>query len=447
MQINTAESRSPWAALSDVKSARLDPLKDSFSTQIAVPGSKSVTNRALIIAAAAEGESKLTGILRSDDSYWCIDALKRLGVKIEETGEAIVVNGTGPNWPNDKAELFIGSAGTIARFLPGVVAAAQNGEYIIRGSEQLSGRPLNLILNSLQQWGAGIASLRQPGHLPIGLKAMGLKGGATEISGEVSSQFISGLLIAAPLSQTEAIINVTSEIVHQDYVQITLDTMKQFGVTVDAAPDLRLFKCKPQSYKGQNFAVEADASTATYFMALAAATGGKVTIANLPHDVRQPDIKFLDILEQLGCAITKDKTFVTVKGPEKLKGNIEFDMSIVGDATLTLVAIAPYADGPITIRNVESIRKHECDRITVPCEILTQLGIQVEEFQDGMKIYPGQPKFGKINTHDDHRIAMAFAVLGLVGEGIELSDPGCVSKTCPVFFDLLSEEGVGVSYT
>lgn len=440
-----ADGRSPWTGLQGVRFAEVRPVGRPVSGTVTVPGSKSFTNRALLLAAAAKGPSTLSGLLRSDDSYWCVDALKRLGVGVEVDGTTVRIEGCDGRWPAAEAELFIGSAGTIGRFLPGILAAAPGGKYRVRASRQLEKRPVAPLMEALAALGAKVTHHDQPGGYPMTIAASGLGGGRLSMSGKVSSQFISGILMAAPLASSAVTIDILDDIVQSDYVRMTLDAMAAFGVEAEHDAGLSRFDLEPQRYRGRSYAIEADASTTTYFVALAAVTGGRVVVDNIGTGTRQPDLRFIDVLERMGCAVERRADRIAVTGPQQLRGNLSVDMKPMSDATLTLAAVAPFADGPIAMTGVAHIRKHESDRIAVMAEALAKLGIDVEERADGLVVSPGQPRYAELDTHDDHRVAMSLAVLGARAQGVRLSDPGCVSKTCPVFFEEIRALGVPVS--
>ncbi|SDH89164.1 3-phosphoshikimate 1-carboxyvinyltransferase [Alteribacillus persepolensis] len=441
------KARSPWAALTDVNRVDITPLHEqSVQTTMTVPGSKSFTNRALIIAALADGTSELSGILRSDDSYWCIDALRKLGVPIEVNGDTVKVEGKGGQWPEKNAGLYIGAAGTIARFLPGALACAAGGTYKVEASKRMSERPVQPLMEALESLGAHIHYEQSEGYYPLTIDANGLTGGEVTISGKVSSQFISGLLIAGPYAKEELRINIPDYIVQHAYVKITLDLMNQFGVETVYNDDLTDMRVPVSKYKGKNMALEADASTASYFFALAAITNGRIRINNLSMDTNQPDIYMADIYEKMGCRVIRGEDYIEVEGVEQLQGGFTISMKEMSDQTLTLAAIAPFADGPITITDVEHIRHHESDRIKAICTELSKMGIQVEEFQDGLKVHPGTPKGTTLQSYDDHRVAMALSLIGTKVPGVSIDDPGCVSKTCPTFYELLEKTGVSVRF-
>ncbi|MBB4285538.1 3-phosphoshikimate 1-carboxyvinyltransferase [Roseospira goensis] len=438
---------SPWSALVGVPAVDVARHPAPITAEIALPGSKSYSNRALLCAAMAEGRSTLRGLLRSDDSYWCIDSLRRLGARVAVDGTTVEIDGLGRRRPRPEARLYIGSAGTTARFLPGLLAAGGPGRFTIDASRQMRGRPMAALLAALRALGADITCPETPEAPPLEIVAPSLLGGPVTLSGALSSQFISGVLLAGPLALNGVHVLIADHVVQKDYVAMTLDMMETFGAVLEADPDLMDMRVEPGGYRPADVGLEADASTATYFFALAAVTGGRVTVTNVGTATRQPDLRFIDVLERMGCAVAREPQAVTVTGPAggRLTGGFDVDMQPLSDATLTLAAIAPFADAPVAIHGVEHIRKHESDRIAVICAALASLGIGVEERPDGLTVHPGRPTHGDLATHDDHRVAMALAVLGVAAEGVRLRDPGCVSKTCPPFFDLLAGLGVGVS--
>ena len=441
------KARSPWSQLNDIQSVSISPKPyQPIDGDIRIPGSKSFTNRALIMAALAKGTSTLSGILRSDDSYWCIDSLNKLGIETEIEGDVITVHGCNANWPNLQANLYIGAAGTTARFLPGALAVAKNGNWMVEASKRMSERPVEPLIQALTDLGANIDYLENEGFFPIQIKGEGLKGGAVSISGKISSQFISGLLLASPYAENEVTVTIPDTIVQHEYVRITLGLMEKFSVTVEASEHLNQLVVPQGEYIGQDLALEADASTASYFFALAALTNGRIRITNLTAETNQPDIHMLEIYEKMGCQVIKGDGYIELVGTEQLIGGFDISMKEMSDQTLTLAALAPFASGPITMRDVEHIRHHESDRISAICTELRKLGIKVEEFQDGLTVYPGSPQATTLTSYDDHRVAMSLALIGTAVPGIVIQDPGCVSKTCPTFFELLQQLGISVEY-
>jgi len=446
--ILTDEGRSPWAT-PKANLAEIFPVCPSFESKISLPGSKSFTNRGVLIASVAEGQSILSAPLFADDSYWCVQAIQKLGANVECDLEKNLfrVSGVGSKGfkqPNSQ-RVFIGSAGTSARFLPGLVAGTGQGAITIESTQQLSKRPVKELVEGLQTLGADISFPGLGRSFPMKIVGGSLLGGQVDISGAISSQFTSGLLIAAPLAKNKVTIRVIDSMVQPDYIRITMEVMKKFGVEVEANQSLTKFVVRPQKYKASNYTIEADASTATCFFALAASTQSKLTIDNLNSQTHQPDFMFVRHLESMGCKVEIQASHVvSVTGPKKLKGGQIFDFSKCSDSTAALAVIAPFADDKIQIRGVAHIRNHECDRLKVITQNLTKCGVKVEEHQDGLTIYPVSKStgFARFETFDDHRIAMAFSILAAIGQGGEILDPACVSKTCPNYFELLGRCGV-----
>ena len=438
------DSVTPWSTLQGVRAVRVAPLGTPVDATLAVPGSKSVSNRALILAAFAEGTTQLSGLLVSDDTYWCSDALRRLGAVIDFQGMDATVTGIGRRRPEPEGTLHVGSAGTVARFLPPFLAAGEKGQWRVTASQQMSRRPVGALFDALRAGGARIDCPESANCFPAVISGDSFRGGSLRMSGSVSSQFISGVLLGAAHGRDGVELAIDGGIVQSAYVLITLDAMRHFGASVEADEGLTRFKVAPTGYTARDLAVEADASTATYFAALAAVTGGRITLSNLKPGTRQPDFGFLEILERLGAKVERRPGGTTISGTGKLKGGFTVDMRPLSDATLTLAALAPFADAPITITGVAHIRHHESDRIAAMCRSLDKLGVPVVERDDGMTVSPAAPKFAVLDTYEDHRIAMSLAVLGMAGAGVELNDPGCVSKTCPTFFDLIGGLGAKV---
>ncbi|TBL71114.1 3-phosphoshikimate 1-carboxyvinyltransferase [Paenibacillus thalictri] len=437
------QARSPWSGYHGKREVIVSPATGPVCGELTVPGSKSLTNRALIIAALADGVSELTGILRSDDSYWCLESLRKLGVQAMVEGDKATVIGEKGRWPVAAGELYVGAAGTVARFLPAALAAAQ-GSWRLTGSRRMSERPLAPLLNALAGLGARIHYESAEGCLPLRLEADGLAGGETALPGSVSSQYISGLLIAAPYAKRPLTLRIDGQVVQRDYVEMTLDMMRAFGVEPYISGDGQSFVIEPGEYQARSLRLEPDVSTCGYFWALAAQTNGRVRVRGINAQTRQPDIELLDVLEKMGCSVTRGGDFIGMSGPARLKGGFTVSMKRWSDQTLTLAALAVFADAPITMTDAAHIRHHECDRIAAICRELRKLGIQADEHPDGLTVHPGMPRPVLLDPHDDHRMAMALSLIGVKAGGIRIANPGCVSKTCPDYFDRLQTLGVPV---
>ncbi len=413
------------------------PVESPVRAVVNVPGSKSITNRALLLAALADGESHLSGVLSSDDSLVFIGALKSLGFNVrydEAAGDCRIV-GTAGKVPVAQGEVWCGSAGTASRFLLAAVATG-HGVYRFDSTAQMKARPIGPLVDALRAQGCEIETSAK-GSFPLTMRANGLKGGPIPLgSGDQSSQYLSAMLMAAPLAKQKAVVE-TQLTVSRPYADMTLSMMAAFGVQVERQGYERFVINAPSPYRARPYTIEADASTASYFFAAAAVTGGAVTVRKLSRSTSlQGDLRFVDILEKMGCVVKESLEGVTVQGPRTLRG-VTVDMGDISDTVMTLAAIAPYADGPTTITNIAHVRLKESDRIASVATNLERMGIRTESGPDFLRVYPGQPKGATIETFDDHRIAMAFSVAGLVTKGIGISDPECVGKTCPEFFTLL----------
>ena len=417
----------------------VQPVRKPLDATIDVPGSKSYTNRALLVAAMARGASTLTGALFSDDTHYMSASLRKLGVEInaDEKRARFDVHGNGDNIPISSAELYIGNSGTTSRSLTAYLSLG-HGKYVVDGDEPMRrSRPISDLLDALRQIGVSARSQFDNGHLPIIVEANGLEGGKTRLDVGKSSQFLTALLLIAPCAKNGMEIEVIGKR-EMPYIDITLSVMEAFGVRV-VNEDYRYFRVEGgQQYQPRTYNIEPDASNASYFFAAAAITGGRVTVKHLHPDSAQGDIRFVHVLEQMGCQVSVSDTGITVTGPRQLKG-VEVDMRAISDTSLTLAAIAPFADSKVTIRNIEHTRWQETDRIHAMVTELRKLGVPVVEHQDGLEISPASITPAAIDTYEDHRMAMAFSLVGLRGPGIRINDPECVSKTFPHYFQILGE--------
>ncbi len=425
----------------------VEPLKSVPDCTIAVPGSKSITNRAMVLAALAEGESTLVGALDSEDTRVMADCLSKLGfdVAANPVAETIRIVGRGGAISASQADLFLGNSGTSICFLTALTALG-NGTFTLDGVERMRMRPQQELITALCELGVDIRSSNNehPGCPPLLVKAKGnLKGGTVKLNATASSQFLTALLMAAPYAQTDLTIEIVGDL-RPFYVEITTKMMRAWGVeTSTLAAPMRFHTRCGQKYTAQaSYQIEPDASSASYMFGAAAVTGGSITVSGLGANALQGDVRFAtDVLVEMGCKVNCSDAGITVSGPAdgRLKG-VDRDMSAISDTSLTLAAIAPFADSPTTIRNIAHARKQECDRISAACTELAKLGVTVEEREDGLKIWPLNGKGilpTAIETYKDHRVAMSMALIGLKSPGVEILDPGCVVKTFPDYWQRL----------
>lgn len=415
------------------------PLTKPVDADVEVVGSKSYTNRALVIAALARGESLLTGALFSDDTRYMADALRSMGVGVEANEEenTIQVVGVDGHVPAKSARCFVGNAGTAARFLP-VVMALGKGVYELDGVPRMRERPIAPLLDALTSLGVQVECLAEAGCLPVRVHGGALRGGEVRIPGHISSQYISGLMMGAPCTSEGVEIDIEGDLVSRPYLDMTAQAMRDFGVHVARESERRFVIGGHQHYEGRTYRIEPDASAASYFFAAAAITGGRVRVKGLGTRSLQGDRKLVHILERMGCKVVEGEDFTEVFGPKtgELKG-VEVDMADLSDVAQTLAVIAPFASSPTRVTGIGFIRRKETDRIGAVVRELNNLGIRAEEESDGFIVYPGEPRAGEVATYEDHRMAMSFAVLGLRRHGIVIQDPNCVSKTFPTYFDVL----------
>ncbi len=423
------------------------PIPHPLQAKVRVPGSKSLTNRALLVAALAEGRTTLTNALFSDNSRYFAGALKTLGfdLQLDEARHEMTVTGLGGRIPSQKAELFIGNAGTAARFLSAFLTLGQ-GEYLLDGDARMRERPIGDLIEALAQLGTEIEAVNN--CPPVKIKASGLPGGKTRIAGNISSQFLSALLMVAPYAKSPVEIEVITELNSKPYVDMTLAVMQDFGVHVHRE-GYRYFSIPQTPYrrdqspisnqksKISNYPIKSDASAASYFFAAPALCGGTVCVQNISRASKQGDIAFLDVLQQMGCRVDETDRSLSVTGSSHLIG-VDVDMRDISDTAQTLAAIAPFASSPTRIRGIASARVKETDRVHATCTELARLGVQVKEHEDGMTIYPCKTfKRSNVQTYNDHRMAMAFSLVGLRVPGITIENPACVSKTFPNYFEVL----------
>ena len=411
---------------------------ENVNATVTIPGSKSYTNRALITSLLANGESVMKNALLSEDTKVMISCLGELGIPVSviEEENTIRITGCEGKIPVDRASLFARNAGTVVRFMTAALTLG-DGKYEIDGIERMRQRPIQQLIDALNQLGADVSSKEGTGCPPVLINASGLKGGTVKIPGNISSQYISAILLTAPYANSDVRIVVIDDLASKNYVDMTLDVMSRFGVTVER-DSYRGFSVKSgQVYNGCEYMVEPDASGASYFLAAAAITGGKVRVDGLGEDSLQGDARFVDILGKMGCRIKKSHDWLEVEGGE-LSG-IDIDMNDTPDVVQTLAPVAAFAKGNTRIRNVKNLRYKETDRITAVVNELKKVGVEAREFEDGIEIIPSPPHSADISTYNDHRMAMSFALFGLRTKGIKIKNPECVEKTFPDYFERLEK--------
>ncbi len=418
----------------------IEPIAGPIQARVTLPGSKSITNRALLLAALSTGKSTIRGALFSDDTRYMSAALRQIGVPVraDEAESTYEVVGSAGRVPACQADLFIGNAGTAARFLTAYLSLGR-GEFRLDGIARMRQRPIGDLLDCLTRLGARFEFEVNPGCLPIRLLASGLDGGTVQIRADASSQFVSALLMIAPLTLNGVELQLLGEVVSRPYIELTCRMMEQWGASAAPVSDSLYRVAGGQHYAAQSYSVEPDASSASYFFAAGAITGGSIRIDGLSAESLQGDVGFVNVLEKMGCSAERGSDYIQLKSDGKLQG-VDVDMNGISDTVMTLAAIAPFASTPTRIRNVAHIRHKETDRLLALATELKRVGVLVENHADGMTIHPcAEILPAEIETYDDHRIAMSFAVMGLRAKGIGIKDPGCVAKTFPDFFARLEQ--------
>lgn len=416
----------------------ISPINRPVNASMRPPGSKSLTNRALIIAAMAEGHSVLHGVLDSDDTIVMRAALETMGVSVEYHAESksAVVHGSGGRL-NGAAKIEVGNSGTSIRFLTAMLGFA-GGEFTLDGIERMRQRPIGPLVDALCGLGAHVVAESTGGCPPVKISSGRIIGGQVQLSGDLSSQYLSGLLMAAPLADHDVVLEIKGELVSRPYVEMTCRVMDSFGVKVHREPDGHRFLIEAgQGYQGREYHIEPDASAASYFWATAAILGGTATVTGLNEDSLQGDVEFVRCLEKMGCEVEFGADSISVSGKAKHGANL--DMADVSDTVQTLTSVALFVDGPTTITNIAHNRVKETDRIGNLAIELRKFGVRVDERPDGMTIHPGQLNGATIETYDDHRMAMSLALVGLRQPGVRILEPACVSKTFPNYFDELKK--------
>jgi 3-phosphoshikimate 1-carboxyvinyltransferase len=434
------------------------PAGHPLDATVTVPGSKSLTNRALVCAALADGTSTIDGALVADDIVAMREGLAALGAGVEPSdgGRRLRVAGTGGRLRPGPVTLDVRQSGTTSRFLLPVVALGR-GSYQVDGAVPLRARPMGPVLDGIRSLGATVRDDGEPGHLPVTVDAPGgLAGGDVAVAGDTSSQFLSGLLLAAPCTRDGVRLTVATPLVSRPFVDLTVAVMGDFGVDVRIGEGVgegvgeyvgggvgvgegMVLAVPPGGYRAGDHRVEPDASTASYPLAAAAIVGGRVTVDGLGTGSRQGDARFADLLGAMGARVERTATSTTVAGTGVLRSLAEVDMADMPDLAQTLAAVAVFADAPTRVTGVALIRHHETDRIAAVVTELRRAGVRADATDDGFVVHPGPVRPARIETYDDHRMAMSFALLGLRAPGIEIADPGCVAKTFPGYWRMLDE--------
>jgi len=427
----------------------LSPIRRVRGT-VKLPGSKSISNRILLLAALAGGETTIRDLLEAEDTQIMLEALRALGVEWQREGaSAVRVRGAGGAFAVKKAELNLGNAGTAFRPLTAVLALC-GGDYRLSGVARMDERPIGDLVDALRQLGASIDYLGKEGYPPLAIRPAAIRaGGRISVRGDVSSQFLTGLLLALPLTGMRTVIAVEGDLISKPYVEITLNSLARFGIPVerDGWKAFTIPAGARYASPGEIF-IEGDASSASYFLAAGAisglAGGGPVRVEGVGRSSIQGDVRFAETLERMGAAVTMGDNWIEAKaGPEaakrgKLKA-IDADFNHIPDAAMTAAVAALFADGPSTLRNIGSWRVKETDRIAAMATELRKLGATVEEGSDSLRIAPPARLAGAaIDTYDDHRMAMSFSLAALGGATVRINDPGCVAKTFPGYFDALA---------
>jgi 3-phosphoshikimate 1-carboxyvinyltransferase len=435
---------------------RLQPLRHRLDATVRLPGSKSLSIRALAAAALADGASRIVGLLEADDTQFMCEALRALGFDIsaDQNGDTLV-RGAGGFIPQVEADLYGGNSGATVRFCI-ALAALGYGDYRIDGSARMRQRPVGELVEALSTLGVRIGYEGESGYPPVVVRAQGLSGGEVRVGGAPSSQIVSALLLAAPGARGDVLIEVDAHLPSRPYVAMTLAVMCAFGVEVlhtsgfspppfakgregwgtHPVQMTRFVVPAPQRYRATNYTVEPDASSASYFLAAPAIAGGRVTVEGVGTSSVQGDVRFVDVLAQMGCRVQRDASALTVEGPAQRLRGVDVDLGDMPDVVPTLAVTACFAEGPTTIRNIAHLRFKETDRLAALGAELRQLGADVDVYPDGLTIHPpAHPRAARIDVHDDHRLAMSFALAGLAVDGVEIENPACVSKSFPGFWE------------
>jgi len=414
---------------------RIKPIKGVDAT-VRVPGSKSYTQRALITSALAGGKSIIKDALISEDTEHLIKALCSLGASIAKERNDLVVEGTGGNLVTPSSALYLGNNGTGLRFLIGTVSLG-HGIFVLDGNSRMRQRPIQPLVDALNRIGVNAWCVEGNGCPPVEVRASGLAGGKTSLSTGLSSQYVSSLLLAAPYAEKDIEIEIRGAVPSWPYIRLTLDVMERFGVKVSVLEE-RVFRIKaPQAYQPREYVIEGDVSSATYFMAVAAIIGRSIKISNVNPDSLQGDLRFMEILETMGCKVSTSGGGVGITGPLSNHEDLAFDLNDAPDMVPALAVVAAFRKGKTALKNISHLRVKESDRVAALTKELIKIGAKVEEKEDAMIVQGIATRGADIDCYSDHRIAMSFAVAGLAIDGISIKDPDCVKKSFPDFWEKL----------
>ena len=416
----------------------IEPIGSKLQATVKVPGSKSYTQRALVIAALAEGESFLQNALLSEDTRYLMDALRLLGTGIMISDDGVVVTGTGGGIENPQKEIFLGNNGTALRFLTSLVALGR-GKYVLTGNSRLCERPVGPLLKALKVLGVFAHTEKGNGYPPVVIEANGIRGGSVTLTDVESSQYVSSLLISAPYAEGDVGIQLKGRTASLPYVDLTIEVMEHFGVKVAKGEKGNYCVKGGQRYVGQRYRVEGDVSSACYFFLAAALCGGRVKVLNINPHSQQGDMRFLRLMEDLGCSVLRGNMWVEVSGGKLRSGEYVVDMGNMPDMVPSMAVLSAFRPGRTVITNVSHLRLKESNRIAAPVNELRRMGIITQETDDGLIITGGKPHGAKIETYNDHRIAMSFAVAGLAIPEIMIKNSACVNKSFPGFWDELKK--------
>lgn len=424
----------------------LTPPSHPLSTRLAIPGSKSYTNRALLLAAQAHGISRLSSVSMSADSEAMVTALRQLGVSVHESKEGdkttLLVEGRGGSFLPCQGVIDVGPAGTTMRFLTALCAAIPGSDVELRGTERMHQRPIGDLVDALRALGAEIHYLGKDGHPPLRIASQkALHGGAVTMNGSVSSQFISALLLTAPLHTHPLSIKLSGEQISKSYIDMTIQSVGDFGVAIQNDSYRSYTSPEEAHFSARSYPIEGDASGASYLWGLAAVSGGSMTVENINPESAQGDVHFPELLRRMGCTVTMSERSITVAGAPRLRG-IEADMSNMPDTAQTLAVIAATAEGATKITGLSTLRVKETDRIAALHTELAKVGIRSEAGPDYLVVHGGTPHGAQIATYEDHRMAMSFAMLGAIVSGMRIEEPEVVNKSFPTFWKVLESIGI-----